>query len=159
MHFRFFSCASFFVCDIRYRHHCIISDIKFQVPLRMCVFSVLVGSQFLLLFCFPSLPANHVILAVLFLCIHSIMDSSPSSRDSEAVNLHAASSLSDVFFDAEEVLQTKSAVAAAAQESSSSIASSEDKSVTSSSNKSEMKKSSGGIELMSNYELEQHLWR
>jgi hypothetical protein len=86
------------------------------------------------------------------------MDSTPSSRDSEAVNLHAASSLLDVFFDAEEVLRTESAVAAAAEESSSSIASSEDKFVTSSSNKSEMKKSSGGVELMSDYELEQRLW-
>ena len=87
------------------------------------------------------------------------MDSTPSSCDSEAVNLRAASSLSDVFFDAEEVLRTESAVAAAAQESTSGVASSEDNSVASSSNKSVKKKSSGGFELLSDDELEQRLWR
>ncbi len=82
----------------------------------------------------------------------------PSSRDSEAVNLCAASSLSEVYYDVEEVLRSESAVAAAAQESSSSTAPLDDKSVTSSSDQSETKISSKGFELMSDDDLEQRLW-
>jgi len=83
----------------------------------------------------------------------------PSSRDSEAVNLCAASSLSEVYYDAEEVARSESAVAAALQESSSSTAPLDDKSVTSSSDKSETKISSKGFDLMSDDDLEQRLWR
>jgi hypothetical protein len=53
MHLRFFSC---------------ISDIKSPVPLRTCAFLALAASQFLLLFCFPSLPAHCRIMVVFPLC-------------------------------------------------------------------------------------------
>ena len=78
----------------------------------------------------------------------------PSSRDSEAVNLRAASTLFEVYYDAEEVARSESAVAAAAQESSSSTAPLDDKSVILSSDKSETKISSKGFDLISDNDLE-----
>ncbi len=86
------------------------------------------------------------------------MDSTPSSGDSEGVNLRAASTLSEFYYDAIDVQRSESEVEAATQDSCSSVAQSNDKSVALSSDKSEMEKSSEGSGLMSDEELEQRLW-
>ncbi len=87
------------------------------------------------------------------------MDSTPSSGDSEGVNLRAASTLSEVYFDAQDVKRSELEVEAATQDSCLSVAHSNDKSVALSSDKSETEKSSEGSGLMSDEELEQRLWR